>query len=96
MNSTPLIAGQRAPGEGLCKKGKDFQDSIEGMLIGLWSCWVQGGLAELPLADLHVQTKIKTVICILRLLTEILFCIYQQLKMQTSFSPETTVNGGNE
>lgn len=40
-----------------------------------------GGLAELPLADLHVQTKIKTVICILRLLTEILFCIYQQLKM---------------
>lgn len=40
-----------------------------------------GGPAELLLGDSHAQTKIKLLLCILHLLTEALFCIYQQLKI---------------
>lgn len=73
MNSTPLIAGQRAPGEGICEKrnglpGFHLKNAyLTLVLLG------SGGLAELLLCDWHVQTKIKLLICILPLLTEFCF-----------------------
>lgn len=44
-------------------------------------CLFDSGLieAELPLCDLHVQTKIKLLVCILHLLMKV--CIYLQVKI---------------
>lgn len=73
INSTLLIAEEFSPGEVICKEGNRLlrfhltNDNLTLVLLGT------GGLAELLLCDLRVQTKIKLLVCILHLLIKFCF-----------------------
>lgn len=81
MHLTPLTAGEISPGEVICTKGNGLPGFLfKNTYLALVLLGSQG-LAEWLLCGLHVQTKIKLLICIPHLLMKVLFCIYQQVKI---------------
>ena len=74
MNSRPLTTGELSSGEILCTEGNRLPGfHLKGAFLTLVLLG-SGGLAELLLCYLNVQTRIKLLVYILHLLMKVLFC----------------------